>query len=220
MPSATQPSERFRVTGAWLDGLAPWDIFVTGTFRHRPCLMPGPRSLARMESVPFDGKYSRPATFCGSFPAHDFSLRPQMRPVSERYVRGTFDRFRRFLQRTLRAPVSYDVGFEAGMISGQAHFHALLQARGLREIRRDELWRILFDNFGCALVLPFEPERGAGWYFAAAYVGKRSLGWDVHIPGRSHLRNFPARGGRSASVAPSACLPRSFFRVHPKGWHR
>ncbi len=218
--TVTDVNERFRVMGAWLDGLAPWDIFMTATFRYRPRRLPGPGGLARVESIPADGRYARPASFRGSFQLGDFSIRPQMRPAPEQYVRHTFDRLRRFLQRTVRAPVAYDVGFEAGAISGQSHFHALLHARGLSEVRRDELWRILYDNFGCALVLPFEPERGAGWYFAAAYVGKRSLGWDLHIPGRSHLHNKPAPGGRAAPVAPSANLERSFFRIHPRGWHR
>jgi hypothetical protein len=95
-----------------------------------------------------------------------------------------------------------------------------MQAHRLCEVRRDELWRILFDNFGCALVLPFQRERGAGWYLASSYIGKRPLGWDVHVPGQSHLRNLPGTGGRAVSVAPSANLERSFFRVHPRGWHR
>jgi len=219
-PAATQVSERFRAIGEWIDRLARWDIYMTGTFRHRPYRLPGPGGLARVEVVPSDGRYIRPASPVGSFPRKDFTIRPQMRPAPERYVRHTFDRFRLFLQRTLRAPVAYHVGFEAGVLSGQAHFHALLSARRLRDVRREELWNILYDNFGCALVLPFEPERGAGWYFGAAYVGKRSLGWDLHIPGRSHLRRDPAAGGRAAPVVPSANLERSFFRIHPKGWHR
>jgi hypothetical protein len=220
VPTATQVSERFRITGRWLDTLALWDLFITATFRYRPRRLAGPGGLARVELVPSDGEYSRAALPGDSFPLKDFSLRSQVRPASENYVRHSFDRFRRFLQRTLHAPVSYDVGFEAGIISGQAHFHALLHARGLREVRRDELWRILYDNFGCALVLAFEPGRGAGWYFALAYVGKRSLGWDLHIAGRSHLRNRPAIGGHAPSIAPSANCERSFFRVHPRGWHR
>jgi hypothetical protein len=218
VPTAAQVSERFKVMGRWLDTLARWDLFVTATFRHRPRRLAGPGGLARVELVPSDGQYMRPTS--RSFPLCDFSLRPQMRPASEAKVRHTFDRFRRFLQRTVHAPVAYDVGFEAGMLSGQAHFHALLHARRLREVRRDELWRILYDSFGCALVLPFEPERGAGWYFASAYVGKRSLGWDLHVPGRSHLRRCPALGGRAAPVAASVNLERSFFHVHPRGWHR
>lgn len=220
VPSAKQVSERFKITGQWLDTLAPWDLFVTATFRYRPRRLPGPRGLARVELVPSDSRYTRPASPGGSFPLTGLSIRPQMCPDSENKVRHTFDRFRRFLQRTLHEPVAFDVGFEAGVLSGQTHFHALLHARGLREIRRDELWQILYDNFGCALLLPFEPGRGAGWYFALAYVNKRSLGWDLHIPGRSHLRNLPASGGRALPVAPSANCERSFFHVHPRGWHR
>src|SRR5713226_8339884 len=126
VPRAMQVSERFKVTGAWLDGLVPWDILLTATFRHRPRRLPGPRGLARVESIPSNGRFARPASLRGSFSVNDFSLRLQMRPAPEQYVRHTFDRFRRFLQRTVRAPVAYDVGFEAGMLSGQAHFHALL----------------------------------------------------------------------------------------------
>src|SRR5262249_51876267 len=131
-----------------------------------------------------------------SLRASDFTERLSSHSPSEGYVQRFFQDWMQRLGNGLAARVDFFVGFEAGCVSGANHFHSLLAADGLREQMRLEaelllrarergksvqefvlneellLWGYLYRTAGRSLVLPFDPGRGAGWYIAAAYVGK------------------------------------------------
>jgi hypothetical protein len=222
--ASTSKRQAFLEIGDFVDGLRRWDLFATVTFRPLVRREANPRGLARLELAVKN--YERLPLFRGAeqnYPqlsCRDFEYRLASRTASENYVRGFFDRFRRKLQRDLGTPVSYFVGFEAGPSSGQNHFHALLGARGLRDIRRRDLWEWLHANAGRSLILPFERERGAGWYLAVGYVGKRPLGWDCHVHGRLRLRRKPTGNAGGRDVVPSADMERPFFHATCPRRHR
>jgi hypothetical protein len=222
--TAAAKRQAFAALGAWIDRLRRWDIFVTCTFRPIVRRDSNRCGFARQELGLKD--YARLPLFVDaeksfrSLGARDFELRLVSRTPSENYVRGFFNRFRLKLQRDLGTPISFWTGFEAGPISGQNHFHALIGGRGLRDSRRTELWEWLHRHAGRSLVLPFEPDRGAGWYLALAYVGKRPLGWDCHVHGRSRLTRTPTVCGGGRDVVRSASMPRSFFHATCQRWHR
>lgn len=219
----TAKRQAFHDIGAFVDGLRRWDLFVTATFRPIVRREANPRGLAKVElglkhyaPLPLFREQQKNLT---DLRARDFELRRISRSPSEGFVRRFFTNFRLKLQRELGTPVSYFTGFEASPLSGQNHFHALLGARGLEDVSRKELWQWLFDNAGRSLILPFERDRGAGWYLGLAYVGKRPLGWDFHVHGRSRLTRDSASGG-GHDVATSAVMPRPFFHATLGRWHR
>jgi hypothetical protein len=220
----TLKRQAFLDLGRWIDSLRRWDIFVTCTFRPIVRRESNARGFARLELALKN--YARLPLFKDqekllySLRARDFELRLASRTPSEGYVRAFFNRFRSKLRRDLGTPISYWTGFEAGPISGQNHFHSLLGARSLRELRRTELWDWLHRHSGRSLVLPFERERGAGWYLALAYVGKRPLGWDCHVHGRSRLTRTPAKCSGGHEVVLSADMARPFFHATCPRWHR
>jgi hypothetical protein len=149
----------------------------------------------------------------------DFIQGPVSCTPSAAYVQGFFSRWVEGLTQKLLQRVDYFVGFEAGTQSGANHFHALVAAEGLRDYSRKELWQELFDSAGRSLVLPFDPGRGAGWYLAAAYVGKKQLGWDVSVGNRALISPRPARGG-GQDLALSPALPSRRFHSTLERWHR
>ena len=222
-PVQLLPNQVFQEMGAWVDSLCRFDLFVTATFRPVTRRYANPRGLALVEGAALSEApvTSMDGPVLRGLSSTDFGIRLASHSPSRGYVEGFFHKFRRRLQRDLKSPVRYFVGFEAGRLSGANHFHALLGAARLRDSSRKELFEWLFKNAVRSLVLPFEPARGAGWYLAAAYVGKRPLGWDVHVPGRTHLIPRPSGaicGGHE--VVRSAELPRPFFHMtHPR-WHR
>ncbi len=208
---------KLRELGAWVDSLSHWNVFVTATFKPVVRRYPNPRRLARME---LRSRLPGADPRFGGIPASALTVGLASQSRTAGYVENFFHKFRRNLQRQVSAPITYFVGFEAGVTSGQNHFHSLLHAPRLADLQRKEIWQWLYDNAGRSLVLPFIPELGAGWYLASAYVGKRPLGWDVRVPGRSHLRWRPAPGGRGESVAPSPDLPRALFHMTLPRHHR
>jgi hypothetical protein len=206
--------------GEWIDGLAPWQLFITATFRPVRRRWGNPRGFAAVENIVKD---ARQVSGFRTLRSTDFGSNLASRSPSIEYVKGFFERFIHSLETDLSCRLSYFVGFEAGRISGANHFHALLSTACVDapfEFWRRGLWQTLYRNAGRALILPFEKDRGAGWYLAAAYVGKRPLGWDVHIHGRTHLTRRPKPGGHALPVAPSALCARDYFHLSLPRWHR
>lgn len=210
----------FLAQGEWIDRLAPWEMFITATFRPVRRRWGNPRGFAAVESIVTD---AHRASMFRSLRSTDFQTSLASRSPSPQYVSGFFDRFIHSLQEDLKCRLSYFVGFEAAPLSGMNHFHALIstaRADAPFDFWRKGVWAWLHRQAGRSLVLPFEKDRGAGWYLAAAYVGKRPLGWDVHIHGRTHLMRRPNPGGHRLPVVPSAECPRDCFHLSLPKWHR
>jgi hypothetical protein len=223
LPLRTDP--RFREMGAWVDGIAAWEIFLTTTFRPVIRRWGNPKGFAHLESIvdkpSAHSSLQRIATV--GISTGDIKSRLLSASPSALYVEGFFHRFIRSLENDLHCRISYFVGFEAGKFSGTNHFHALLalsRAEGDFEFYRRGLWNWLFKNAGRSQVLPFLKDRGAGWYLTAAYVGKKQLTWDVHIDGKSHRTRRSKPGGRLDSIVPSPDLPRDSFHQSLQRWHR
>ena len=200
--------------GGWVDRLRPWDLFVTATFRPQVRRWRNPAGFAALETGIAKGAELR-----STLSSRDFNQCLASHTPAAGYVERFFSGWVKGLTQTLLQRVDYFVGFEAGTQSGANHFHALLSADGLRDYSRTVLWQDLFDSAGRSLVLPFDPGRGAGWYLAAAYVGKKQLGWDVSVGNRALIASRPARGGGS-DLTLSPALPRSSFHSTLGRWHR
>jgi hypothetical protein len=149
--------------------------------------------------------------------ARDFTSRLASHTPSEGYVQRFFNDWTEKLTAALLSRIDFFVGFEAGRTSGANHFHALLAADELRDqldketellrryrekgkslqdyLRNEDLllWGYLYRTAGRSLVLPFDSNRGAGWYIAASYVGKNQQGWDVSIGNRALIRRRPKK---------------------------
>jgi hypothetical protein len=231
--------------GDWVDDLAyqelgkPWDLFVTGTFRPVTRRWGNPKGFAAVETS-LRGGESLTRSLCSS----DFIERLASRSPSEGYVQRFFCDWARRLTEGLLTRVDYFVGFEAGGVSGANHFHALLAADDIRqqlqleaelwrqyreagksahEFARTEkdllLWGYLYGAAGRSLVLPFDPGRGAGWYIAAAYVGKKQLGWDISVGNRALIRRRPKKGG-GVDIVKSPAVGRNLYHMTLTRWHR
>jgi hypothetical protein len=180
---------------------------------------------------------SRPIEF------RDYTERLATRSPPQDYVQLFFCDWTERLARGLRRRVDFFVGFEAGQVSGANHFHALLVADTLREqlekeaeaFRRERqagksvrefarnkdllLWGYLYRTAGRSLILPFDPGRGAGWYIAAAYAGKKQLGWDISIGDQALTKSAPTKGG-GVDRTKSAELTRDLYHMTLTRWHR
>jgi hypothetical protein len=200
--------------GAWVDGLALWNLFVTTTYRWQTRRWKNPAGFAALETGVAKGAEVR-STLCSG----DFTQRLASHTPAAGYVQRFFYGWIEGLTQKLLNRVDYFVGFEAGTQSGANHFHALLAADGLHDYSRKELWQELFKSASRSLVLPFDPGRGAGWYVAAAYVGKKQLGWDVSVGNRALIQSRPAPGG-GCDVTHSSALPRDSFHSTLGRWHR
>ena len=219
-----QPKPFFAEIGAWADHLArerlgqPWDLFVTATFR--PVAVSIANSQGFLETERFVRNHSSIANI-SNISAADFSEKVASRTPSARHVENAFREFLNLLEARLQARVSYLVGFEAGKLTGANHYHALLAGNGLSDLSRmEEVRPFMQKHYGRALVLPFEPERGAGWYLAASYIGKARLWWAVDVGKGRRVEHRPKRGGEVQPIAPSACVPRAQFHMTLGRWHR
>lgn len=232
--------------GDWVDSLAyerlgkPWDIFVTGTFRPVRQRWRNPRGFAAVET---SVRKANPAS--RSIHASDFVERLSSHSPSQQYIERFFYSWIQRLGEGLSSRVDFFVGFEAGRLSGANHFHALLAANGIRDQMAHEaellrrcreigrsvqefaqnesllLWGHLYQTAGRSLILPFDPGRGAGWYVAAAYVGKTQLGWDVSVGEPTIVPDDPTeRGGTGRDLIKSPELPRDFYHNTLTRWHR
>jgi hypothetical protein len=200
--------------GGWVDCLRLWVLFVTATFRPMRRRWKNPAGFRALETVIRKG-----CEMHSTLSSSDFIQGPVSCTPSAAYVQGFFSRWIEGLTQKLLQRVDYFVGFEAGTQSGANHFHALVAAEGLRDYSRKELWQELFESAGRSLVLPFDAGRGAGWYLAAAYVGKKQLGWDVSVGNRALISPRPARGG-GQDLALSPALPSRRFHSTLERWHR
>jgi hypothetical protein len=200
--------------GGWVDRLRPWDLFVTATFRPQVRRWKNRAGFAALETG-----IARGAELRSTLSSRDFTQRLASHTPAAGYVQRFFSGWIEGLTQTLHQRVDYFVGFEAGTQSGANHFHALLAADGLRDYPRKELWQELFDSAGRSLVLPFDPGRGAGWYLAAAYVGKKQLGWDISVGNRALIAARPTPGG-GHDLTHSPALPRWSFHSTLGRWHR
>lgn len=214
------PNRMLARMGQWIDGLAPWDLFVTATFRPVHRRWGNPRGFAGVETAV---RNPRSISAFRTLRTGDYETRLASRSPSFQYVAGFFDRFIRSLETDLRCRLNYFVGFESGTTSGANHFHALIsvsRSEGEFDFWRKGLWMWLYREAGRALILPFEKDRGAGWYLSMAYVGKRPLGWDVHIDGRTHRTRKPKPGGHLPTAFPSAHVQSDLFHLSLPRWHR
>jgi hypothetical protein len=231
--------------GEWVDALAyqqlgkSWDLFVTGTFRPVTRRWGNPRGFAVVETSLRGGQ-----PFTRALCSSDFVQRLASRSPSEGYVQRFFYDWVRRLTEALLTRVDFFVGFEAGGVSGANHFHALLAADEIRQqlereaellrqyreagtsvqefVRNEEdllLWGYLYGAAGRSLVLPFDQGRGAGWYLAAAYIGKKQLGWDVSVGNRALICHRPKKGG-GVDVVKSPEFSRGFYHMTLTRWHR
>jgi hypothetical protein len=206
--------------GEWVDQLAleklgrPWDLFVTATFRPVVRRWKNPSGFAALETALVKG-----AGKLFVLTSADLTQRLASHSPSAGYVQRFFSKWIGELTQMLQTRVDFFVGFEAGTFSGANHFHALVGAEGLHDYSRHELWQDLYDTAGRSLVLPFDSGRGAGWYLAASYVGKKQLGWDVSVGNRALIQSRPARGdGQDLTL--SAAMPREQFHSTLGRWHR
>lgn len=230
-----QPKPYFAEIGQWADRLAlqelgkPWNLFVTTTFvpvkqevPNRYGLLIRERYIRSLGNVISDRGAGdvRIISHVRPISSRDFSERIATHTPSAGYVERKFSEFHNLLEARLHTRVSYLVGFEAGKLTGANHYHALLAAPGLEKISRmEELRPFLQKHYGRSLVLPFEPERGAGWYLAASYIGKTRLWWSVDVGIGRRVKHRPKKGG-GQDVAVSPELPRDLYRLtHPR-WHR
>lgn len=240
-PELTPPGRnaRFVQSGQWVDSLAPWDLFATITFEPRPRRAPNPRGLARVET-----RVRRGAAHNTTLSASDFESALCTSTPGVDGVRTFFSRWiYNVLTPALLTRIDYYVGFEAGPTTGINHIHGLLAGEGLRKRFENEqrawteaqgagisarefcrnreyvLWPFLFREAGRSVVLPFIPSLGAGWYLAAAYIGKKPLGWDESVGNRPLIERRPARGG-GVDVTRSAAVPKEIMHNTLSGWHR
>lgn len=230
-----EPKPFFAEIGKWADRLAmeklgqPWDIFVTATFRPVVCEVPNPRGFLSRERY-----VRRSVRVLSDRGAGDVRIISRVQPISEGdfserilsrtpsagYVERKFAEFNNLLEARLHTRVSNLVGFEAGKLTGANHWHALFAAPALANISRiEELRPFLQKHYGRALVLPFEPERGAGWYLAASYIGKTRLWWAADVGIGRRVQHRPKRGA-GVDVALSPELPRDSYHMTLGRWHR
>lgn len=237
-----QRPPRIMQIGEWVDHLSYqhlgklWDLYVTGTFRPIVRRWRNPKGFAAVESH-VDRKESRKR----NIEPRDIKERLASHSPSQGYVQRFFYDWTERLARGLQSRVDFFVGFEAGTLSGANHFHALLAANNLKQQMEREaklfhdakaagqstvefaankdllLWGYLHRTAGRSLVLPFDAGRGAGWYIAAAYVGKKQLGWDVSMG--EHAASVPVKGG-AIDLTRSAALPREMYHNTLTRWHR
>jgi hypothetical protein len=228
--------------GEWVDQLSyqhlgkPWDFYVTGTFRPIIRRWRNPKGFAAVETY-----VQRAEDQARNIESHDIKERLASRSPSQGYVQRFFYDWTERLARGLQSRVDFFVGFEAGKLSGANHFHALLAANNLKQQMEHEaelfrgaraagqssrqfaenkgllLWGYLYRTAGRSLVLPFDAGRGAGWYIAAAYIGKKQLSWDVSMG--EHAESSPVHGG-ATDLTRSAELPRQFYHITLGRWHR
>ena len=146
-----------------------------------------------------------------------FSFRTE--PVPDAAIAGIKEFFG-LVQRQASLPIGWLIGEEFGRVGGRFHCHALVT--GVRQLRRDFWWREAFRRFGRTRIEPFDPRRGAAFYaskYAAKQLGALHLGGYLGGVQLSSLER-PRAAGRGEEVACSADMPKTYFRLGLKRWHR
>ena len=125
--------------------------------------------------------------------------------------------------------MGYVLAEEFGGLGGRFHCHFLLS--GVKDLRRTFWWSELFRRFGYSEIKPFDPDQGAAFYtakYAAKQLGNLHFGGFLEAQeitqSQDHFelagQGSPATAKRGCEVAPSANMPRDFYRMTSKRWHR
>jgi len=124
------------------------------------------------------------------------------------------------LQRATSKAVGWVIAEEFGKLGGRYHCHALVT--GVADQYRKFWWAEAFRRFGRTRIEPFDRERAAAFY-AVKYEAKQLGG--LHFAGTlagvvlSDLEIPSSSAGRQ-TVAASADLPKTYFRLGLGRWHR
>jgi hypothetical protein len=124
------------------------------------------------------------------------------------------------VQRQAPLPLGWLIAEEFGRLGGRFHCHALVT--GVGELRRDFWWREAFRRFGRTRIEPFDAKRGAAFYaskYAAKQLGALHFGGTLAGVDLSLCEERGSTGG-GQEVAPSSDVPKLYFRVGLKHWHR
>lgn len=125
------------------------------------------------------------------------------------------------IERHAAIPIGYMIAEEFGSLGGRFHCHGLLA--GVAHLPRKFWWAEAFRRFGYTRIVPFDPARGAAFY-AAKYAAKQ-LG-EIHFGGTLKGHDLSAcgeavsQGGCGQSISPSAEMPKVYYRLGFKRWHR
>ncbi|HEV2495226.1 MAG TPA: hypothetical protein VG204_19380 [Terriglobia bacterium] len=124
------------------------------------------------------------------------------------------------VQRMAGKPIGWVLGEEFGPVGGRYHCHALV--KGVAHLWRYFWWAEAFRRFGRTLIEPFDCERAAAFY-AAKYEAKQLGG--LHFGGTLAGVDLsrceePGRTSDGQEVVRSVDLPKQFFRLGMKRWHR
>jgi hypothetical protein len=125
-----------------------------------------------------------------TFTWHWFATLTFRLPPSSRTSLNHFRRFARDLGRLAERGPGYFVGSETGGLHGREHLHALLyfppprngdlfhtHGEGIRALR-SVAWKWWFDRYGRALILDYDPGKGASHY-VTKYCTKTLADWDI-----------------------------------------
>jgi len=132
-------------------------------------------------------------------------------------------------------PIGWILAEEFGRVGGRYHCHLLIT--GVRHLQRRFWWSVAFNRFGCTSIEPFDPRKAAAFYAAkyaakalgAIHPGGTLVGQELHClkhakDGRREWVDLSepssAPQATHVSVAPSASVPRTFYRLGLKRWHR
>ncbi len=203
--------------GHFIAGLAPWDWYVTVTFRDRTLREEACASIelrrhggvANCRPDPQRVNYQPSSRYSpsGSPPAPAVALR--------RIEQWLMD-----LQGTARSPVGWVITEEFGRAGGRWHCHGLIT--GVSRLYRKRCWQEACRRFGYTRIVPFDAARGAAFY-AAKYAGRSS--GQIHFGGTlcgvdlSSWKTIPAEGG-GRDIAVSVPLTRQFFHSTLPRRHR
>lgn len=190
--------------GEFIARLAPWDWWLTITFRDRrrdwqwQANRQGSLLNGQRVSVSFRRVLSGSESFASP-------------PTQDEARHGIWEYFEDLRQQAGK-PIQWLVAEEFGKVGGRFHCHGL--ASGVGHLRRDFWWQEAFRRFGRTQIEPFDPKRGAAFY-AAKYASK-TLG-EIHFGGtlgsEGPSSDLPASGGKARPVAPSAAMERDFYHM-------
>lgn len=125
--------------------------------------------------------------------------------------------------------IGYVIAEEFGGWGGRFHCHLLVS--GVRSLQRKFWWGEAFRRFGRTRIEPFDPEQAAAYYaakYAAKQLGRLHFGGFfegqevVQTQERFELTGQGAQvvTKRGCEIAPSADMPRDFYRMTSTRWHR
>jgi hypothetical protein len=124
------------------------------------------------------------------------------------------------LHKAASKPVGWVIAEEFGRLGGRYHCHALVT--GVADLHRKFWWAEAHRRFGRTRIEPFDRERAATFY-AAKYEAKQLGG--LHFGGTLagvdlSLCEEPSSEGGGQTVVRSVEVPKVFYRLGLKRWHR